>query len=105
MSKKNNQNTRRKQHAFDMQREAAAKKKAAAKAATQQKALAAKPKDMKQGKKTKGIRIRKHVVVAVREWLSAGLPDHDAHAVDCRRKGLFSPLIPYCSPCILRASR
>lgn len=64
MSKKNNQGTRRKQHAFDLQREAAVKKKAAAKAAAKQK-LAAKPKDLKKGKKAKGIRIRKNVVVAV----------------------------------------
>jgi hypothetical protein len=67
MSKKNNQNTRRKQHAFDLQREAAVKKKTADKAAAKQKALAAKPKQLKKGKKAKGIRIRKNVVVAV--WL------------------------------------
>jgi uncharacterized protein (DUF4415 family) len=66
MSKKNNQNTRRKQHAFDLQREAAVKKKTAVKAAAKQKALAAKPKQLKGGKKAKGIRIRKNVVVAVR---------------------------------------
>ena len=66
MSKKNNQNTRRKQHAFDLQREAAVKKKTAVKAAAKQKALAAKPKQLKNGKKAKGIRIRKNVVVAVR---------------------------------------
>ena len=66
MSKKNNQNTRRKQHAFDLQREAAVKKKTAVKAAAKQRALAAKPKQLKGGKKAKGIRIRKNVVVAVR---------------------------------------
>ncbi len=64
MSKKNNQGTRRKQHDFDMQREAAARKKVADKAAKTQKKLAAKG-TVKKTKKTKGIRLRKNVTVAV----------------------------------------
>lgn len=76
MSKKNNQGTRRKQHAFDLQREAAAKKKATTKA-VKQKTVAAKPKQMKKGK-AKGIRIRKNVVVAVRHCVRTDTFSHGA---------------------------
>lgn len=64
MSKKNNQNTRRKQHSFDLAKEAEAKKKSQKKAQAASQKLSAKP-DLKKKKKTKGIRIKKNVTVAV----------------------------------------
>mmetsp|Transcript_4127 Transcript_4127/g.11979 ORF Transcript_4127/g.11979 Transcript_4127/m.11979 type:complete len:93 (-) Transcript_4127:4977-5255(-) len=63
MSKKNNQNTRRKQHSFDLAKEAEAKKKSQKKAQAASQKLSAKP-DLKKKKKTKGIRIKKNVTVA-----------------------------------------
>ena len=93
MSKKNNQNTRRKQHAFDLQREAAVKKKTAVKAAAKQRALAAKPKQLKSGKKAKGIRIRKNVVVAVR-WTGTCIDLPDARVLLHCRAGVPATLVP-----------
>ncbi len=66
MSKKNNQGTRRKQHSYDLAREAEAKKKAKQKAQAVSKKLSAKPDLKKKTKKTKGIRIKKNVTVAAR---------------------------------------
>ena len=111
MSKKNNQGTRRKQHNFDLQREAANKRKAAEKAAKQDKKLAAKPAvAMKKGKKAKGIRIRKNVVVAVRTPV-AGRTLQRVQAYRCIvtrslvRPACFGRVIQQGPPLYYRASR
>ncbi|PNW83089.1 hypothetical protein CHLRE_06g306100v5 [Chlamydomonas reinhardtii] len=57
MSKKNNKGTKRKAHDFDLQREKAEAEKRAAKLAKQQNA------GVKKVKKSKGVRIRKGVVL------------------------------------------
>lgn len=79
MSKKNNQGTRRKQHSFDLAKEAEARKKSEKKSKAAAQKLAVKPQAVKPKKKTKGVRIKKNVVVAVRSLppsfpLSAPIP-------------------------------
>lgn len=66
MSKKNNQGTRRKQHSFDLAKEAEARKKSEKKSKAAAQKLSVKPQAVKPKKKTKGVRIKKNVVVAVR---------------------------------------
>lgn len=81
MSKKNNQGTRRKQHTFDLAKEAEARKKSEKKSAAAAQKLAVKPQGAKLKKKTKGIRIKKNVVVA-------GIKIRDAASKRAARKAV-----------------